>query len=106
MEHFRFTGISKATLLWHAIFKLNANKQRTVQKQLFKPTHKSFILHKLPSSWIEDAYDQMELLGFTLYDYFSLINEPFKNSIQAKAMSSHIGQEVLLYGKLVNTRFS
>lgn len=47
----------------------------------------------------------MELLGFTLYDYFSLINEPFKNSIQAKAMSSHIGQEVLLYGKLVNTRF-
>lgn len=31
---FRFTGISKATLLWHAIFKLNANKQRTVQKQL------------------------------------------------------------------------
>ncbi|EID73658.1 DNA polymerase III subunit alpha [Imtechella halotolerans] len=102
---FRFTGISKATLLWHAIFKLNANKQRTVQKQLFKPTHKSFILPKLPSSWIEDAYDQMELLGFTLYDYFSLINEPFKNSIQAKAMSSHIGQEVLLYGKLVNTRF-
>ncbi|MBD0831501.1 DNA polymerase III subunit alpha [Aestuariibaculum sediminum] len=102
---FRFTGIAKAELLWQAIFKLNASKQQTVQKQLFKPDHKTFVLPKLPSSWIEDAYDQMELLGFTLYDYFRLIDEPFKNSIKAKDMCNHIGQSVLLYGKLVNTRF-
>ncbi|GAA4301264.1 DNA polymerase III subunit alpha [Aestuariibaculum suncheonense] len=102
---FRFTGIAKAELQWQAIFKLNASKQRTVQKQLFKPDHKTFVLPKLPSNWIEDAYDQMELLGFTLYDYFSLIDEPFKNSIKAKDMCGHVGQVVLLYGKLVNTRF-
>ncbi|EGV44707.1 DNA polymerase III subunit alpha [Bizionia argentinensis JUB59] len=102
---FDFTGIAKAELLWNAIFKVNSNKSKTPQKQLFKPNHKAFNLPKLNSSWLEDAYDEMELLGFPLCDYFDLINEPIKSHIKAKNMLTHSGENVLLYGKLVNTRF-
>ncbi|TYB75824.1 DNA polymerase III subunit alpha [Bizionia myxarmorum] len=102
---FDFTGITKSELLWNAIFKVNSSKAKTSQKQLFKPNHRTFNLPKLNSSWLEDAYDQMELLGFPLCDYFDLINEPIKSHIKAKNMLTHSGENVLLYGKLVNTRF-
>lgn len=102
---FDFTGIPKSELLWNAIFKVNSSKAQTFQKQLFKPNHKAFTLPKLNSSWLEDAYDQMELLGFPLCDYFDLIDEPIRTHIKAKNMLKHRGEKVLLYGKLVNTRF-
>ncbi|OBX22339.1 MULTISPECIES: DNA polymerase III subunit alpha [Bizionia] len=102
---FNFTEIPKSELLWNAIFKINSSKAKTPQKQLFKPNHKAFTLPKLNSSWIEDAYDQMELLGFPLCNYFDLINEPIREHIKAKNMFQHRNENVLLYGKLVNTRF-
>ncbi|GAA4281656.1 DNA polymerase III subunit alpha [Gaetbulibacter aestuarii] len=102
---FRFTGVPKATLLWHAMFKLNVSKPHTEQKQLFRPNHKNFTLPELVSGWVEDAYDQMELLGFPLFDYFSLVNEAFKPHIFAKDMKTQVNKPVLLYGKLVNTRY-
>jgi len=102
---FSFTEIPKSELLWNAIFKINSSKAKTPQKQLFKPNHKAFTLPTLNSSWIEDAYDQMELLGFPLCNYFDLINEPIREHIKAKNMFQHRTKNVLLYGKLVNTRF-
>lgn len=104
IDAFRFTGQSKTELLWQAIFKLNVNKQKTTQSRLFTIHHRSFNLPQLNSSCIEDAYDQMELLGFPLISYFDLLNEPFDSHIMAKDMCQHINQEVLLYGVLVNTR--
>ncbi|SFU53077.1 DNA polymerase-3 subunit alpha [Pustulibacterium marinum] len=103
---FRSTGITKMELLWQAIFALQGKKKCTVQNQLFATQHKSFQLPKLQSGWLEDAYDQMELLGFPLCDYFNLIQESFEaGQIWAQEMPQYIGQKVLLYGLLVNTRF-
>ncbi|MFD2552421.1 DNA polymerase III subunit alpha [Bizionia sediminis] len=102
---FSFTGIPKSELLWNAIFKVNNTKTKTPQRQLFQPHHKTFNLPKLNSNWLEDAYDQMELLGFPLCDYFDLVSEPFQTHIKAKNMQLYTNQAVLLYGKLVNTRF-
>ncbi|MFH4968060.1 DNA polymerase III subunit alpha [Gaetbulibacter sp. M240] len=102
---FRFIGVPKAGLLWQAMFKLNTGKPHTQQKQLFRPNHKNFTLPELVSGWVEDAYDQMELLGFSLFDYFSMVNESFKSHIMAKDMKTQVNKPVLLYGKLVNTRY-
>ncbi|MCB0474817.1 MAG: DNA polymerase III subunit alpha [Flavobacteriaceae bacterium] len=102
---FRFTGIQKQQLLWNAIFKLNSIGNRTAQKQLFKIQHRSFNLPELNHGAIENAYDEMELLGFPLCNYFDLVNEKFKESIWADEMEKNINRKVLLYGKLVNTRF-
>ncbi|WP_163517951.1 DNA polymerase III subunit alpha [Gelidibacter japonicus] len=105
IDAFRFTKQSKTELLWQSIFKLNANKHATKQSRLFKTNHRQFNLPTLTTSYIEEAYDQMELLGFPLCSYFDLVDEVFKNSIMATQMSQHINQAVLLYGVLVNTRF-
>lgn len=103
---FRFTGMQKNELHWQAIFKINALKKRTGNTVLFAPKHKEFVLPKLEDNWLEDAYDQMELLGFPLYSYFDLISEKILSDSRAKHMPDYLNKEILLYGILVNTRFN
>jgi DNA polymerase-3 subunit alpha len=103
---FRFTGLEKNELHWQAIFKINALKKRSGNPSLFKPKHKNFELPKLVHNWLEDAYDQMELLGFPLYSYFDLISEPLLSDSKAAEMPIYQNKEILLYGILVNTRFN
>ncbi|KAA5821871.1 DNA polymerase III subunit alpha [Algibacter amylolyticus] len=105
IDAFRFTKQPKTELLWQAIFKLNANKAKTTQSKLFKPKHKQFNLPSLKTTWIEDTYDQMELLGFPLCNYFDLVSDAFYDHIKAKTMNLYVNKIVLLYGVLVNTRF-
>ena len=105
IDAFRFTNRSKTELLWESIFKLNVNKQGTTQARLFKTNHRKFNLPSLKTTFIEEAYDQIELLGFPLCSYFYLIDEVCQENIKASELNRYINQNVLLYGVLVNTRF-
>ncbi|AXP82761.1 DNA polymerase III subunit alpha [Mariniflexile rhizosphaerae] len=105
IDAFRFTNRSKTELLWESIFKLSVSKQGTAQARLFKPKHRQFNLPSLTTTFIEEAYDQIELLGFPLCSYFDLVDEAFQDNIRASDMNKHVNQNVLLYGVLVNTRF-
>ena len=106
IDAFRFTKQRKTELLWKAIFKLNANGLKTQQSKLFKIEHKEYKLPKLDSNWIEDAYDEMELLGFPLCHYFQLVNEEMQGGVLASEMKNHINKKILIYGSLVTTRFN
>jgi len=106
IDAFRFTHKTKKQLLWQAIFKLKATKQKTKQELLFKTEQVKYELPKLESHWLEKVYDEMELLGFTVHDYFKLVTEPFLPSIKAKQMIDFENQHVLIYGLLVTTRFN
>jgi len=106
VDAFRFTNKSKTELLWQATFKLNADGVKSNQSKLFKIQHKNFTLPKLNSNWVEDAYDEMELLGFPICDYFKLANSALNGGILAKEMKKHINKEVLIYGNLVTTRYN
>ncbi|QXP68501.1 DNA polymerase III subunit alpha [Polaribacter sp. AHE13PA] len=106
IDAFRFTNKTKKQLLWQAIFKLKATKQKTKQELLFKTEQVKYELPKLESHWLEKVYDEMELLGFTVHDYFKLVTEPFLPSIKAKQMIDFESQHVLIYGLLVTTRFN
>ena len=106
IDAFRFTNKSKKKLLWQAIFKLKATKQKSKQKVLFQTEQVTYELPKLESHWLEKVYDEMELLGFTLQDYFKLVTEPFLPSVKAKNMIDHANKNVLIYGLLVNTRYN
>src|SRR5690606_14496308 len=103
---FRFTGMQKNELHWQGIFKINALKKRSGNPILFAPKHKKFELPKMEDNWLEDAYDQMELLGFPLYSYFDLISEKMLSDTRAQQMPDYLNKEILLYGILVNTRFN
>ncbi|WP_243472785.1 DNA polymerase III subunit alpha [Winogradskyella sp. MH6] len=103
---FRFTKKHKTELLWQAIFKINANGSKNKQAQLFKIQHRQFNLPKLKTNWVEDAYDEMELLGFPLCNYFNLIDEEINSDVMANEMKDFVGKNVLIYGSLVTTRFN
>jgi DNA polymerase-3 subunit alpha len=108
IDAFRFTNKPKTTLLWEATFKLNArtSKQVQTQEKLFRTPHQKFEIPKLHTHWLEDVYDEMELLGFTIHDYFSLVTDQFHPHIKAKQMSEFADKKVVLYGQLVATRFN
>jgi len=103
IEAFRFTGISKKELMWQAVFKTKSSKVSTHQDQLFKPEHKKFSIPNLPSNEIENAYDQIELIGFPLSGYFNLMDGDISSRIKAKDFPHLRGQTILIFGGLVHT---
>jgi len=103
---FQFTNKSKTELLWQAIFKLQASKTLNKQPKLFQTKHRNFELPELPENAIENAYDELELLGFPLGGYFELIDETMEQDICAKNMHQYVNKEVIIYGNLVTTRYN
>lgn len=106
---FRFTKIDKKTLLWKAHFRINRAINKVPQKQLFKIEIKDFDLPAFETSRTDEAYDQIELLGFPLCSPFELVKTPMSKSVMSKDLHDYINEEVTMYGYLVsvkNTRTS
>ncbi|PWL33092.1 MAG: DNA polymerase III subunit alpha [Fluviicola sp. XM-24bin1] len=79
----RFTGKDKRTLLWEAHVKWNKESQKDIlMADLFRVKPKEFEIPALQNSWQEDAFDQMELLGFSIYSPFNLILEEEKKRME------------------------
>ncbi|MEM7549270.1 MAG: DNA polymerase III subunit alpha [Bacteroidota bacterium] len=105
----RFTGKPKKNLLWEAHFMLNKGKKRNVEQQLFPAPVKSFQLPELHHDLREDAFEEMELLGFPLCSPFLLLEEMPGQRVLVKNMEHHLGQKVTMVGYLIaikNTRTS
>jgi DNA-directed DNA polymerase III PolC len=106
---FRFTKIDKKTLLWKAHYRMNKAANKVPQKQLFETEIKDFDLPKFETSPTDEAYDQIELLGFPLCSPFDLVKNPMSKSIMSKDLHNHVNQDIIQYGYLVavkNTRTS
>ncbi|MDX1701595.1 MAG: hypothetical protein R3250_13300, partial [Melioribacteraceae bacterium] len=101
---FRFTGIDKHELLWKAYFKLQKNKPKTGQSLLFKSQHRDFELPEFEYSKLVEAYDQMEILGFPLCNQFELLEKLPDNTMTARDLKNYIGNDIEIYGNLVNSR--
>ena len=106
---FRFTGIDKYKLLWDAHFKLAKTKSSSKQMLLFIQKHKEYTLPDLRTTFLEEAFEQIELLGFPLCSHFELLQErPLSNHLE-KDLARFLNKEILIYGYLVtvkNTRTS
>ncbi|CAG4991978.1 DNA polymerase III subunit alpha [Dyadobacter sp. CECT 9275] len=108
IDAFRFTGIDKKTLLWKAHFWLNKT-MKAPQKRLFHTEVKDFELPVFHTSPVDDAYDQIELLGFPLCSPFELSKYPIPSSTVASNLHLYIDQPVVVYGYMItvkNTRTS
>jgi DNA-directed DNA polymerase III PolC len=103
IDAFRFTGIDKKTLLWKAHFWVNKTP-KVPQKQLFSTEVKDFELPIFDSYLIDDAYDQIELLGFPLCSPFSLVKHALPKSVMTRDLHKYTDQNVVLYGYLVATK--
>jgi DNA-directed DNA polymerase III PolC len=101
---FEFTGKSKAELLWEAHLLVNRHKPEPT-RTLFEPEAKEYTLPKLENRTIEDAYDEIELLGFPVsMNWFELLKTEFRGEIRARDMDKHIGLKVKMLGHLVTVK--
>lgn len=104
VDAFRFTGKSKRTLLWEAYIYLNRAEVKHESEVLFKREVKEFRIPELYISDLENAFDQLELLGFPLCSPFDLVAEELKNNLLASDMSDYINKDILIYGYLVTIK--
>lgn len=108
---FRFTAVDKRTLLWKANFRLQHSSTPGQQATLFKQTsNRSYSLPKFDISPLEDAFDEIELLGFHLGHPFALLRDSLPDKlIYAKDFKQYNKQLITVYAYLVtvkNTRTS
>jgi DNA polymerase III alpha subunit len=102
---FRFTGKDKQQLLWSAMLFFSSAKSRNkTTVDLFDTEPKEFPLPALQREELEDAYDEMELLGFPLCDPFKLISNPGHGDTEARDLSKKIHMSVCITGYCVTTK--
>jgi len=104
IDAFRFTGLSKRALLWHAHLKADRVKPLLGTASLFRVPHKQFQLPALLSDAFEDAFDQFELLGFPLCSPFYLLDEAMDNDFVARDLERFNSKQITLYGYLVTVK--
>ncbi|MCB0737385.1 MAG: DNA polymerase III subunit alpha [Bacteroidetes bacterium] len=100
----RFTGRNKRELLWEAHFKLNKEKKKFRQDTLFKAEHRKFTIPELSKNPLENAFDEIELLGYPLCHPFNLLAEEPKTDLLARDMPKLKGQVIAIWGYLVTTK--
>ncbi|MEA3495690.1 MAG: DNA polymerase III subunit alpha, partial [Bacteroidota bacterium] len=103
---FRFTAKTKVELLWEAHLLLGKKETLKKQSMLFYMPSKKFELPKLETGKIEDAYDEIEMLGFTVsLSFFDLLKTSFRGEIQAKDLDKNVGRKVRMIGRLVTIKY-
>ncbi|MFT5230990.1 MAG: error-prone DNA polymerase [Saprospiraceae bacterium] len=101
---FRFTNRNKRELLWEAYMKINKVTFEAHKPTLFKTEKINYKTPDLPNTEQEDAFDEMELLGYPLCNPFSLLQENPQNALRAKHLEKRIGKIVTIEGYLVTTK--
>lgn len=105
---FRFTGKNKKELLWQANFLQKKNSKHDVSTSLFNETPVEFELPQLSQHPLDDALDEIELLGFPVCNVFDLADDDLSQYVPANDLPKHLGKEVKVMGyfivqKAVNT---
>ncbi len=102
---FRFTGKKKKELLWDIHFLLGKTKKTSPSISLFETETKEFTLPKLWTHPLEDPYDEVELIGFTVSSPpFVFVKELPKGDVTAALFPFYINQNVSLVGYLVHIK--
>lgn len=100
---FSFTGKNKKELLWEAHMTVNPLKKRE-HNELFEIEPKKFKLPELVDTWLDNAYDEIELLGFSLCSPFDLIENKPQTELTALQLKLHVNQTVEIVGYMVTVK--
>lgn len=102
----RFTGKSKAELLWEAHLYFGKDKSQPAAVSLFDLPVKQYQLPQLVHNPIEDAYDEIEFLGFPVtMTYFDLLQTSFRGETRAHSLMNFVGRKVRMVGQLVVVKY-
>ncbi|MBL7857161.1 MAG: DNA polymerase III subunit alpha [Cyclobacteriaceae bacterium] len=102
---FRFTNKSKQHLLWEAMLFFSHSKSRIRQtSDLFDTEPKEYPLPELQRNQIEDAFDEIELLGFPLCNPFELVSSPDYGDTLARDLTKKVSNHISILGYVVTTK--
>ncbi len=102
---FRFTGKSKQKLLWESMLYFSNQKVKpTTTIDLFDTEPGDYPLPPLQRNDMEDAFDELELLGFPLCDPFKLLSTADYGNTSAKELRKKLGKFVSIVGYVVTTK--
>ncbi len=103
---FRFCGKTKKELMWEAHFLLAKQPQRQATPAIFEQEEKTFQLPPLQHNALEDAYDEMELLGFPLtLSRFDMLKTNYRGDTHASELMVKLGRKVRMLGDLVTIKY-
>lgn len=101
---FRFTKRNKRELLWEAHMKINKITFEERKLILFKAEKVNYQTPNLPNTQLEDAFDEMELLGYPLCSPFHLLDNFTERTLRARHLVHFTGKYVTIDGYLVTTK--
>ncbi len=99
---FRFTGMNKCQLMWEKNAVFNPKAKFESSGFLFDEGHESFELPELAEGEFDQAFDEIELLGFPLRSPFDLLEktEPYTD-VFASQLKGLIGRMIVIEGYYV-----
>ena len=101
---FSFTEKNKKELLWEVHSLIHPLNKAIAGTELFDVVPKKYNLPILTNTSMDDAFDEIELLGFSLSSPFDLLQHQLPSNLTAKDLRSHIGKIVDIVGYLVNVK--
>jgi DNA polymerase III alpha subunit len=106
LNAFRFTNKTKKELLWDAHILTGSSNRDNGMPMLFNEKTREFRLPKLEQTCLEDAYDEIELLGFPItMSSFDLLETSYRSEITAGDLINHSGRKIRILGDLVTIKY-
>ncbi|MEA1898823.1 MAG: DNA polymerase III subunit alpha [Bacteroidota bacterium] len=104
---FHFTGKSKKELLWQAHMLLNPEtKKKIMPLSMFQIPVREYSLPPLVQGKIEDAFDEIELIGFPVtLSWFDLLRTKFRGETEARNIIRYPGKKIKIVGLLVTIKY-
>lgn len=103
---FNFTGYTKKELLWKSsLLVKKPDPQAQHNAPLFAPQPVDCTLPALTYHAHEDAFDEIELLGFSLTSPFNILRHPQHAYLPVREFEKHKNQSIITLGYLVTTKF-
>ena len=100
----RAFNTGKKELLWK-IHYTKDNATKVSNEELFKLKRKKMELPHLEHTVLEDAYDEMDLLGFFVtLSSFDALKTKYRGDILAKELLNYFGKKVKMLGQLVTIK--
>ncbi len=97
---------NKKALLWEAQMQINPHKKEDHKHELFEIEPEKFTLPELENNPLDDALDEIELLGFSLCSPFGLLKDKIKNSLLSRDLKKLEGKTVEIVGYLVSIKYT
>ena len=102
---FRFTGKQKHELLIEARFLLAGNRPSFKHLILLEEPQKEYTLPKVQRHPLEDAFDEIEILGFPVsVSPFDLLQTKYRGNVMAKDLTKYHKKQVKMLAYLISRK--